>query len=176
MLVLDEPTNDLDMETLELLEEILLKFEGTLLLVSHDRAFLDNVITSSIVFEGQGHVNHYVGGYADWIRHGGVFADTNNRKEEKTEKEDKKAIPVRQPQTRPVKLSYKVQRELDLLPEKIELAETNLAELESIISDPSFYNNEQATIDSTMKKMAEAQESLEVLYARWEEIEQSMQQ
>ena len=176
VLVLDEPTNDLDMETLELLEEILLKFEGTLLLVSHDRAFLDNVITSSIVFEGQGRVNHYVGGYADWIRHGGVFAGTNSKKEEKTEKEDKKDRPVRQPQVRPVKLSYKVQRELDLLPEKIEIAETNLAELESIISDPSFYNNEQAIIDSTMKKMAEAQESLEVLYARWEEIEQSMQQ
>ena len=176
VLVLDEPTNDLDMETLELLEEILLKFEGTLLLVSHDRAFLDNVITSSIVFEGQGHVNHYVGGYADWIRHGGVFTDTNSKKDEQPEKEDRKARPVRQAQVRPVKLSYKVQRELDLLPEKIEKAETNLTELESTISDPSFYNNEQATIDSTMKKMADAQETLEALYSRWEEIEQGMQQ
>ncbi|MDG2174713.1 MAG: ATP-binding cassette domain-containing protein [Gammaproteobacteria bacterium] len=177
VLVLDEPTNDLDMETLELLEEILLTFDGTLLLVSHDRAFLDNVVTSSIVFEGNGEVNHYVGGYQDWIKLGGKFADKaiiENSENPKTITTEQLSKPQQQ-QPRPGKLSYKVQRELDQLPAKIETAETKLTALESTISDPTFYDNDQGTIDATLKNMAAAQESLEQLYARWEEIEQGQQ-
>ena len=175
VLVLDEPTNDLDMETLELLEEILLKFEGTLLLVSHDRAFLDNVVTSSIVFEGNAVVNHYVGGYQDWVDHGGTF-NTEQIIEEKPETEKQTQLkPTIQQAVQPVKLSYKLQRELDQLPEQIEKAETELAQLEEAISQPEFYEQDQKTIDDTMKKLATAQKAMEILYARWEEIEQGQQ-
>mgnify|MGYP000867423586 FL=1 len=175
VLVLDEPTNDLDMETLELLEEILLKFEGTLLLVSHDRAFLDNVVTSSIVFEGNAVVNHYVGGYQDWVDHGGTF-NTEQIIEEKPEPEKQTQLkPTTQQAVQPVKLSYKLQRELDQLPEQIEKAETELAQLEEAISQPEFYEQDQKTIDDTMKKLATAQKAMEILYARWEEIEQGQQ-
>jgi ABC transport system ATP-binding/permease protein len=177
VLVLDEPTNDLDMETLELLEEILLKFEGTLLLVSHDRAFLDNVVTSSIVFEGNAVVNHYVGGYQDWVDHGGTF-NTEQISEKKPEPEPEKETPqqaIKQQAVRPLKLSYKLQRELDQLPENIEKAETELAQLEETISKPEFYEQDQKTIDDTMKKLTVAQKAMEILYARWEEIEQGQQ-
>ncbi len=175
VLVLDEPTNDLDMETLELLEEILLKFEGTLLLVSHDRAFLDNVVTSSIVFEGNAVVNHYVGGYQDWVDHGGTF-NTEKITEEKPEPEKQiQQKPGIQQTEQPIKLSYKLQRELDQLPEHIENAETELAQLEEAISQPEFYEKDQKTIDDTMKKLASAQKAMEILYARWEEIEQGQQ-
>jgi len=171
VLVLDEPTNDLDMETLELLEEILLKFDGTLLLVSHDRAFLDNVVTSSIVFEGNGQVNHYVGGYQDWINHGGKF--TNDQPD--PEPAPRKHKPQAQQPQKPAKLSYKIQRELDQLPGNIEQAEAALAELEKTLSDPTFYEKDQQEIDATLKQAAEAQEALDKLYARWEEIEQGQQ-
>lgn len=177
VLVLDEPTNDLDMETLELLEEILLKFDGTLLLVSHDRTFLDNVVTSSIVFEGNGQVKHYVGGYQDWVKRGGKFITSDDKAEtevQKTDPGDNKPKPqVQQKPTR--KLSYKVQRELDQLPENIEKTETRLAELEATISSPDFYDTDQATIDATLKQLAAIQEELESYYARWEEIEQGQQ-
>jgi len=176
VLILDEPTNDLDMETLELLEEILLEFDGTLLLVSHDRAFLDNVVTSSIIFEGDGRVNQYVGGYQDWLNHGGSFADEKIASKT-TEKPApvKKDKPQQQQPTRSVKLSYMVQRELDQLPEKIEEAEARVAELEQQISDPAFYEQDQDSINSTLKAVSSAQEGLEALYARWEEIEQQQQ-
>jgi len=172
VLVLDEPTNDLDMETLELLESILVEFEGTLLLVSHDRKFLDNVVTSSIVFEGNGEVNHYVGGYQDWVSHGGKFATSDISEKKAIERQPK---PQKQQPDKSNKLSYKVQRELDQLPGKIEEAENHLAELEKKISDPAFYSKDQVTVNKTMDDITKAQEALEGLYARWEEIEQSQQ-
>ena len=172
VLVLDEPTNDLDMETLELLESILVEFEGTLLLVSHDREFLDNVVTSSIVFEGNGEVNHYVGGYQDWVSHGGKFATSDISEKKAIERQPK---PQKQQPDKSNKLSYKVQRELDQLPGKIEEAENHLAELEKKISDPAFYSKDQVTVNKTMDDITKAQEALEGLYARWEEIEQSQQ-
>ena len=176
MLVLDEPTNDLDMETLELLEEILMNFDGTLLLVSHDRAFLDNVVTSSIVFEGNGQVKHYVGGYRDWVRQGGRFATKGAPgKAAPAGKPGHTQKPQAQQPAKPGKLSYKVQRELDQLPGRIEAAEAALAALEETIADPAFYDNDAATIDKTMKQVTAAQEALEKLYARWEEIEQGQQ-
>ena len=178
VLVLDEPTNDLDMETLELLEEILLEFDGTLLLVSHDRAFLDNVVTSSIVFEGNGRVGHYVGGYQDWINSGGSFELSEGKsgakkKTEKAVKSDKQDKQDQQgsPAKKPAKLSYKVQRELDQLPDKIETAESRLAELEAQISDPAFYEQDQQEIEKTLNDVTATQEALESHYSRWEEIE-----
>jgi ATP-binding cassette subfamily F protein uup len=110
VLVMDEPTNDLDLETLELLEELLLEFEGTLLLVSHDRQFVDNVVTSTLVFEGQGAVNEYVGGYADWLRQRGKPAVEKPVAKAKAEPEK-----AAEPKVPKKKLSYKDQRELDLL-------------------------------------------------------------
>jgi len=177
VLVLDEPTNDLDMETLELLEEILLSFEGTLLLVSHDRAFLDNVVTSSIVFEGNGEVNHYVGGYQDWINHGGSFnSEVSAEKNPALPRENAEQAKPQKPQlNQPRKLSYMLQRELDQLPAKIEDAETELRQLEETISNPEFYQNEQSLIDDVLKQVSVTQQNLEKLYTRWEEIEQGQQ-
>src|SRR5690606_29177697 len=125
LLVLDEPTNDLDLETLELLEELLLDFPGTLLLVSHDRAFLDNVVTSCIVFEGHGVVKQYVGGYQDWLRQGGRFADDAGQGRSAQAPAAPKSPPPSQtmPAAARPKLPHKLQRELAELPDKIEKAE-----------------------------------------------------
>lgn len=174
LIVLDEPTNDLDMETLELLEEILLEFSGTILLVSHDRRFLDNVVTSSIVFEGDGQVREYVGGYQDWIAQGGKlisFADQEKEKENKA----KASIAVPQdaankPKAQEVKRSYKEQRELDQLPKQIENFENKIAELVEKIADGGFYKQPQQEIDSTLALLAKQQKELEALEARWESL------
>src|SRR5690606_17122706 len=133
LLVLDEPTNDLDLETLELLEELLLEFQGTLLLVSHDRAFVDNVVQSCIIFEGQGTVQRYVGGYADWVRQGGQFrADTTTAAPPKSaaSRAEAPASEGAKPAAAPArKLSYKLQRGLAQTPAAIEAAGRPLAEL-----------------------------------------------
>ncbi|MGQ9425157.1 ATP-binding cassette domain-containing protein [Gilvimarinus sp. F26214L] len=165
VLVLDEPTNDLDLETLELLEEILVEFSGTLLLVSHDRSFIDNVVTSTFAFEGDGVVNEYVGGYEDWLR--------QRPEPGKAEKAGKPRNPVEKPKPAPApkKLSYKLQRELEQLPQQIEQKETAVAELEGKIADPGFYQQDQTAMDTTFKELAALQSELEVLYARWEELE-----
>lgn len=166
VLVLDEPTNDLDMETLELLEEILMDFNGTLLLVSHDRSFVDNVVTSTFVFEGDGQVNEYVGGYDDWLRQRPLPA------EEDTKTSRKEKVAPAPPPARRKKLSYKLQRELDQLPADIEAAETTVAELEERIAAPAFYDQDQEAMDKTFKELADLQSRLEALYQRWEELEQ----
>lgn len=170
VLVLDEPTNDLDLETLELLEEILMDFQGTLLLVSHDRSFIDNVVTSTLAFEGDGVVNEYVGGYEDWLR---------QRPESATEKTGtrKQTQPADKPKdtdakTSRQKLSYKLERELKQLPGKIENAEQSVAELEGQVADPGFYGRDQEQIEGVFKELARLQEQLQGLYARWEELEQ----
>lgn len=165
VLVLDEPTNDLDLETLELLEEILVEFSGTLLLVSHDRSFLDNVVTSVFAFEGDGRVNEYVGGYEDWLRQQPAATEPQT----KTIKKEK---PLAAPPPARKKLSYKLQRELDQLPADIEATETAIVELEERIADPEFYNQDQESMDVVFKDLADLQSRLEGLYARWEELEQ----
>ncbi|CAN0499652.1 unnamed protein product, partial [Scytosiphon promiscuus] len=146
VLVLDEPTNDLDIETLELLEDILLKFQGTVLLVSHDRQFMDNVVTSIMVFEGDGRIEEYVGGYSDWAAKGGKLfsfegseSESGSKSAEAKPAAEKKAEPSK---TSAKKLSYKDQRELDALPALIETLENSQAELEKIMSDPAFYDTE----------------------------------
>jgi len=176
LLVLDEPTNDLDIETLEVLEEILLGFEGTVLLVSHDRGFMDRVVTSLIVLDGAGGVTEHVGGYSDWEQHGGKLVAAKQAPEE----EDAVcADPVsRAPKAsvgkKPRKLSYKEQRELESLPGKIEELEQEITRLAAAISQPDFYQGDFAVTQETNRQLAEAQAELETAYQRWSELEEVM--
>lgn len=181
LLVLDEPTNDLDVETLELLEEVLLSFEGTVLMVSHDRAFLDNVVTSTLVFEGEGLVREYVGGYQDWLRQGGsprLLGATGSKMEAKSDATATQATPVEASrvaaQQAPArkKLSYKDQRELDALPTQIEATENELARLQSQISDPAFYQQPLETTRVVVERFEALQRELDQLLERWAELEE----
>ena len=176
ILVLDEPTNDLDIETLELLEDILLKFDGTVLLVSHDRQFMDNVVTSIMVFEGEGKIGEYVGGYSDWSRKGGnLFSFEDSEKASGAEKPAKSAEKIPEPKkVSAKKLSYKDQRELDALPATIEELEKQQAELEQLMSKPEFYDNTDdggKSVEETLKQAADLQTQLDQVYERWEELE-----
>ncbi len=171
LLVLDEPTNDLDIETLELLEEILLDFHGTLLLVSHDRAFMDNVVTSILVFEGEGKINDFVGGYSDWAAKGGSFfkrAPVASAPEVASVADHKVAAPASEVKK---KLSYKDQRELDQLPARIEALETELEMLQSELGEPDFYQGDREHIEATLKKVESLQADLDAAYTRWAELE-----
>ncbi|SNY95639.1 ATP-binding cassette domain-containing protein [Halomonas sp. hl-4] len=178
VLVLDEPTNDLDMETLELLEELLLNFEGTLLLVSHDRTFMDNVVTSMLAFEGEGVVREYVGGYTDWIRQGGKLppapwegaARQNTEPTSDAPKEKQSSTSVASA-NKPVKLSYKLQRELDALPAEIEQLESDVEALEQEAADPAFYQQEASAVTAKLQALEQAQEALEVAMERWMALE-----
>jgi len=171
LLVLDEPTNDLDVETLELLEEILLDFDGTVLLVSHDREFMDNVVTSIIVMEGQGKVAEFIGGYSHWVGKGGHLINTEQPAG------DEKSVPVKEVST-PVssspakKLSYKLQRELEALPALIEGLESRAAELEAEMSSEGFFQQENAVTQVIIDLLAGVQSELEVAYLRWDELEE----
>ena len=178
VLVLDEPTNDLDMETLELLEELLLDFDGTLLLVSHDRTFMDNVVTSMLAFEGEGRVREYVGGYTDWIRQGGKlppapWEGAARQHTEPTSEAVKKAAPApaAEPTKKAVKLSYKLQRELDALPAEIERLEGDVETLEQEIGDPAFYQQEATAVTAKLQALEKVQQALEVAMERWMELE-----
>ncbi|MFZ2289659.1 MAG: ATP-binding cassette domain-containing protein [Halopseudomonas yangmingensis] len=175
LLVLDEPTNDLDVETLELLEEVLDSFDGTVLLVSHDRAFLDNVVTSSLVFEGQGRVREYVGGFADWLRQGGNIELLAERMELEAPVEPVVA-PVPVPATAPAaasktKLSYKLQRELEALPAQIEVLEQQLEALQQQVGDPDFYSRPHDQTAAVLAQMESLQAELDKALERWAELE-----
>lgn len=175
LLVLDEPTNDLDVETLELLEELLMNYDGTLLLVSHDRAFLDNVVTSTIAFEGNGKVQEYVGGYEDWIRQGGKFPDESTAEVEKPVKAEKKSEAPKkaaEPAKPKSKLSYKLQREFDLMPDLIAELEETLEELGNITAAADFYTGDQDKVQATLAKLAETEQALENAMERWVELEE----
>ncbi|WP_432698647.1 ATP-binding cassette domain-containing protein [Marinobacterium sp. YM272] len=172
LLVLDEPTNDLDMETLELLEEILLSYEGTLLLVSHDRRFLDNVVTSTLAFEGDGRVAEYVGGYQDWLRQRAVAA-THSVKP--VAKEADSAKPVQAKAEKPKgakKLSYKLQRELDALPAQMEEAEALLEALQEETGAPDFYAQDHTHVTARLEVLHAQEQKLEALMERWVELEE----
>jgi len=189
MIVLDEPTNDLDMETLELLEELLLEFSGTLLIVSHDRKFLDNVITQSIVFEAPGVVREYVGGYEDWVRQGGKmlsFEDEDVVSKPAAATAAKAATAKPQAQSNPVatlavsaqptktsapKHSQKVQRELDQITKQIEKLEAEIGALETQMAASGFYEQTPDVVQSALKKLGELQTKLEEHYTRWEALE-----
>jgi ABC transport system ATP-binding/permease protein len=180
LIVLDEPTNDLDMETLELLEELLMEFTGTLLVVSHDRRFLDNVITNCIVFEEPGVVREYVGGYQDWLDQGGKMrsfqdsvsvaavasATAKPAAKPLVDAPAAKSTPVSAP-----KKSQKQQRELDQLTRQIEKTEAQIAELEVKMAAPGFYEQTQSLVQDTLQSLAALQASLDALYERWEAME-----
>lgn len=165
LLVLDEPTNDLDAETLELLEEQLINYQGTLLLVSHDREFIDNVVTSTLVFE-HGELNSYVGGYQDWLR------QRPEPKREKAVKAAKPAAVAEKPAPARKKLSYKDQRELEQLPARIEQLEADLDAVQTRMSDPDFYKGEPADISAAQARQSELEQQLEVAFSRWDELDQ----
>ena len=165
LLILDEPTNDLDVDTLELLEDLLIDYDGTLLLVSHDRTFLDNVVTSTLVFEETGTVKEYIGGYEDWLRQSNQSAllQSTGKSQPRNGKGPTNKSPDQQK-----KLSYKESRELAASPEKIEKLEQQQAEIEAQISKASFYKGEPETISRTLARLEEIREELEQAYARWE--------
>jgi ATP-binding cassette subfamily F protein uup len=164
VLVLDEPTNDLDAETLELLEDLLVEFQGTLLLVSHDREFLDNVVTSTLVFEGEGRVGDYVGGYADWLRQRPVPVITTPANERASSKVSPKPA-------KPRKLSHKEQRELDALPARIEALEAEQAALTAKLADPAFYKREPGAFSTVKGRLDALEAELAAALTRWEELE-----
>ncbi len=164
VLVMDEPTNDLDIETLELLEELLLDFKGTLLLVSHDRAFLNNVVTSTLVFRDQGKIEEYVGGYDDWLR-------------------QREALPVPavakpaaksppKPRALTIRMSFKEDRELEALPSLLEGLETEKKKLYRSLADPGFYRGESGNVAAANARLQELEKELHAAYLRWEYLEE----
>ena len=164
LLVLDEPTNDLDLETLELLEELLLDYDGTILLVSHDRAFLDAVVTRSLVFEGKGRIGDYVGGYEDWLRQRAKPKPVAQAKVQASS-----APPPRKASANA--LNAKEQRELAALPRKIEQMEAEQAELAETISSSEFYDQNRAEAIKVQARLSEMAQSLAQAYERWEQLE-----
>jgi ABC transport system ATP-binding/permease protein len=174
LLVMDEPTNDLDLETLELLEEKLVEYCGTLLLVSHDRAFLDNVVTSVFVLDGSGKVDELVGGYSDWQQQKQAIAKTESEKKasEPKKKPDATSANINAPKNpAKKKLSFKEQQELDNLPELIAQTEAKQAELTKKIGSPDFYKSDQTDIAGTLAELQSVNTKLEQAYQRWDELE-----
>ncbi|MDQ4424331.1 MAG: ATP-binding cassette domain-containing protein [Thalassolituus sp.] len=179
LLVMDEPTNDLDIETLELLEERLIDFDGTLLLVSHDRAFIDNVVTQLWVFDGSGHIDEHVGGYSDWHERTGGHKKSPKADAASAQKPTDKTSAAQPAETNPVpapkekkKLSYKLQRELDMLPEQIATAEEERDKIVAVTEAADFYSGDQDTVQATLARLAEIEEQLEALEMRWLELEE----
>jgi ATP-binding cassette subfamily F protein uup len=171
MLVLDEPTNDLDAETLELLEERLLDYSGTILLVSHDREFLNNVVTSTLVFEGEAEIKEYAGGYDDWLVQRKEPSDGSEVVEEVRSKAPvRPAAPSPKPD-RPRRLSYAERRELEALPEKLEALEGRQRELHETMADPAFYQQDRDVIVEVNAELESIDRELAAAYARWEELE-----
>ena len=165
LLVLDEPTNDLDIETLDLLEERLIDYQGTVLLVSHDRDFLDRVVTSTLVFEGDAHIGEYVGGYSDWLRQ--REPPTENR----VPAQKAASGPAGKPAAPAQKLSYKDQRELEQLPARIETLEAAIEDLHARMADPAFYQLPGEEIAAARDRLQETESALQEAYRRWEALE-----
>ena len=173
LLVLDEPTNDLDMQTLEVLEQKLTEFNGTLIIVSHDRQFLDNVVTSTLVFEADGSIQEYVGGYSDWVRQGKKLAEVDNPN---VRKDKSKARRKSSTEERPKKLSYMEQRELVQLPTNIEQLEGTISDLENKIAGPDFYSQDHADVQKVLKLLTDKQQALDSAIDRWAQLEERQQE
>ncbi|WP_163938474.1 ABC transporter ATP-binding protein [Paraferrimonas sp. SM1919] len=173
LIILDEPTNDLDIETLELLESLLAEFPGTLLLVSHDRAFIDNTVTSSWWYAGDGNWHEYVGGYQDAVSQGAKFYKTELNETKQVET----SSPVKTEQAKPKakKLSYKLQRELEALPEQMEQLEEQIESLQALIGEADFFEHDQQYVNDTLAKLSDSEAQLETLFTRWEELEELQQ-
>ncbi len=173
LLVLDEPTNDLDMQTLEVLEQKLTEFNGTLIIVSHDRQFLDNVVTSTLVFEADGSIQEYVGGYSDWVRQGKKLAEVDNPNVRKDRRQARRKSSTGE---RPKKLSYMEQRELDQLPTNIEQLEGTISDLENQIAAPDFYSQDHADVQKVLMLLTDKQQALDSAIDRWARLEERQQE
>jgi ATP-binding cassette subfamily F protein uup len=174
LLIMDEPTNDLDAETLELLEELVADYAGTLLLVSHDRAFLDNVVTSTLVFEAAGQINEYVGGYSDWLRQKPApeaLAGADRKRSVAMSSSGTATPSSASPKTR--RLSYNEQRELAQLPEKIQHLEAEQDQLTTLISDPKLFQHNQDQASQALRRLQALTEELDGAYARWETLDKA---
>jgi len=176
VLVLDEPTNDLDAETLELLEQLLVDYEGTLLVVSHDREFLNNVVTSTLVLDGHGQVWEYAGGYDDWLRQSQpAQAAPTPAEDRRGRRGDESVEPPRGPDsgsTRGRRLTFKEQKELEGLPARIERLEGEQADWHTKMAQPSFYQQPPQTLTEASQRLKELEAELQQAYSRWEELEQ----
>ena len=166
LLILDEPTNDLDIETLELLESLLVAYQGTVLLVSHDRAFLNDVVTSTLAIEPDGQIGEYDGGYDDYMR----------QRPDPVTRETKAVLTADRVQISPAvekrrKLSFKEKREMDDLPERIENLESEIRELHLSVADPSFYKRDRTAIAQTTARLSELEQALAAAYSRWEALD-----
>ncbi|ELA7157846.1 ABC transporter ATP-binding protein [Vibrio parahaemolyticus] len=177
LLILDEPTNDLDIETLELLEEMLANYQGTLLLVSHDREFVDNTVTTSWIFEGDGVIEEFVGGYHDakQQRDQALAVRFSTEKPAKKEKVVEETPKTTQPKNNSKKLSYKLQRELEALPAKLEQLESDIETLQEQVNDPEFFAKPVEQTQPVLEQLAALEQELEIAFGRWEELE-AMQQ
>ena len=167
VLVLDEPTNDLDIETLDLLEELLMEYPGTVLLVSHDREFINNVVTSTLVLEGEGRVREYVGGYDDWLR------QSQRRNDDAAvllQDQRKKSVPAPQKE-KPRKLSFKEQKEVETLPKRIEELEAEQQQIIAMMADPAFYRESGNKVAETKARLESREKELAEAYKRWEKLE-----
>lgn len=181
LLVMDEPTNDLDAETLDLLEEMVADYAGTLLLVSHDRAFLDNVVTSTLVFEGEARVNEYVGGYSDWLRQrkaGGARTTPPKLASENAPATASAESPARSASSgagrsasKARKLSFKDQRELEAMPARIQLLEAEQARLQTSVGDPDLFRRSPAQATAALQRLQALVKELESAYSRWDALE-----
>jgi ATP-binding cassette subfamily F protein uup len=169
VLVMDEPTNDLDIDTLELVEEYVAEFPGTLLLVSHDRTFLDHVVTSLLVFEGDGLVREFVGGYNDWVRYRRQRDSQRREQRDATAPAGPATAPAAAPKAR--KLSYKDQRELTALPERLQGLEAEKGRIESELADGTLYRGSQGALQERLQRLAAISDELESGYARWTQLE-----
>ena len=185
ILVLDEPTNDLDVETLELLESRLVEFAGTLIVISHDREFLDNVATDTVFLDGSGRVAEFVGGYTDWRRQGGRFPSEGVSRKATKPPKNQSPVPEKKPEapavadtkkTKPVKLSYKLKLELEKLPGQIEELEAELEKLRAQISDPEFYSGPAESVSTTLADLGDKEAHLEKVIERWMELEEQANQ
>lgn len=180
LLILDEPTNDLDIETLELLEEILADYQGTLLIVSHDRQFIDNVATECYMFEGNGVLNKYVGGFFDAKQQQTNVKATKAAEEIKQKKVEESAVEfkvISQPERkRIIKLSYKEQRELEQLPQLLEKLEEELTKLQETVSNPEFFQQPHDYTTAKLQELADKEQELEMAFLRWEELEEKKNQ
>jgi len=165
LLILDEPTNDLDMETLEILEAKIADYKGTLILISHDRAFIDNTVTSIVHLDGNGSVTNLVGGYSDWLSY-----HKEHLIKQKTADDEAKAKSKQQTTYNAKKLSYNEQRELDQLPDQITALEEQLTSIQNLTQSPDFYQGTQESIEASFKEMTELESKLEVAFDRWEEL------